>query len=364
MRRAFTLAVIALTITGCATPRPFLAPIIKEAGPSSLGHYVGSRLGKRGPVIETGSAARGEALFDPAAAEDCRHRAAARTATVTLCAQDPIDEPMLDAWLTDFSAALDALNRRVFADTPLILLDLTVYAAGPSARIDFVRRMPFDGRTASLAFVTRTTLLRESLRRVPSQTFAHESYHAVLRARRLIDGIKPRKAPVTEIVLEESAAEFYGLCASLLATNVAVRAEANHDYRGRPGGVFLDAELRALIGGDFEARKPALSRYEVKVIADMVATTLWSDAIGPRYIAEGDRAEGQAILALCSKENLSTRGGFRALLARAAEDGKDAAPLPTFEGDTRTAYFARYRDAIARRRADQAARDRLKAQDR
>lgn len=40
----------ALLLAGCATPRPFLAPIIKEAGPNSLGHYVGSRRDKGAPL--------------------------------------------------------------------------------------------------------------------------------------------------------------------------------------------------------------------------------------------------------------------------------------------------------------------------
>lgn len=279
------------------------------------------------------------------------------TAQVRVCAQQAIEDTTLDWWMADFAGALDALNRQVFADDPRIKLDITLFAAEPGARIDFVRRTALDGNKASLAFVTRTTLLREPMRRVVSQSFSHESLHAILRAKRLLAGGAPRKTPLPELLLEESAAEFFGLCGSLYATNVAVRAEANHDYADRPGGVLRDAELRSLLAGDFEKRRPALSRYEVNIIAELVATTIWSDAIGPLYIAEADRAEGRAIFALCTRENLATQDGFRALLTKIAGDGADAAPLPPFEGEVRSAYFQRYRDAIDRRRADQSQRE-------
>jgi hypothetical protein len=356
MNRIALFAAFALLVAGCATPRPFLAPILKQAGPNSLGHYVGSRRDKGAPVIETGSAARGEAAFDPAAAALCRNGPAFATAQVKVCSQNALEDATLDWWIADFAGALDALNRKVFGDDPAVVLDMTLYAAEPGAKIDFVRRTALDGNKASLAFVTRTTLLREPMRRVVSQSFAHESFHAILRTKRLLAGGDPHKSPLTELLLEESAAEFFGLCGSLYATNLAVRAEANHDYAGRSGGVLRDAELRSLLAGDFEERRPALSRYEVNVIAEMTATTIWSDAIGPLYVAEADRAEGRAILSLCTQENLATPDGFRAWLTRIAEDGVDAAPLPPFENEVRSAYFQRYRDAIVRRRADQAER--------
>ncbi len=348
--RALFVATLLALVAGCATPRPFLAPILKDK-PQSLGHYVGSRIDRAAPVIESGSAARGEARFNPDMAGVCRRSTETMSAVVSICAQEALEDDSLQFWIEDFAAALETLNARVFGDAPRIHLDVTLFAAGPSEKIDFVRRAPFDGATARLSFVTRTTLLREPFRRVVSQSFAHETYHAIPRARRLLAGETPRRGTVTAMLLEEGAAELYGLCGSLLATNLASRAEANHDFRGRPGGVFLDAELRAMLLGDFDVRKPALSRAEIDVAAEMIATTLWSHAIGPRTIAEADRDDGRALLALCTQENLGDEARFRALLARHAEDGVEAAPLPPFEGSVAEDYFRRYREAIARWRA-------------
>lgn len=346
LRLAIAGALLGL-LAACATPQPFLAPILK-ASPQSLGHYVGSRLDKGRPVIETGSAARGETRFKPEAAAACRHAQAPGPVMVTLCTEHPLEDASLAFWLEDFAAALDALNARVFGDGPRIGLDVMLYAAGPSERVDFVRRTPLEGETVRLAFVTRTTLLREPFRRIVSQSFAHETHHAIVRARRLLAGGAPQRSAVTATILEEGAAELYGVCGALLATNLSSRAESNHAFRGRTGGVFRDAELRSLLAGDYDLRKPALSRSEIDVAAEMLATTLWSDAIGPRYLAEADRDEGRDILALCTQETLATEVGFRTLLTRHAEDGLEAAPLPAFEGAVSADYYGRYRAAVRR----------------
>lgn len=343
---AFALAAVLLA-GGCATPRPFLTPLLKEARSDSLGHYVGSRRIKGSAVIESGSAARGSQDFDPEAADACRS-AARGGAAVSVCARDPISDETLDFWIGDFAGALDALNTTVFGDGPLFKLDVTIYAAGPSERISFTRRAPVTDNRISLAFVTRTTLLKEPFRRVVSQSFAHESHHAITRARRLLAGGAPRMSGTTETILEEGAAELYGLCGALLAANLASRAESNHEFGGGRGGVLPDASLRSLLAGDYEALRPALSRLEIDRAAEMLATTIWSGAIGARYIAAADRDEGRAILALCTKDNLATPEGFAVLLEKLGEDGADAEPLEPFEGAVRDAYFAEYRAAIAR----------------
>lgn len=359
----FELAGAALLSAACST-----TPSAREAlgwwgfPPDGTYYFAAVKSEGDSAALFSGSAVVGDKKFKAAGGREL-YRSSVGGAEVIVKAPRSISDadlstwyaakPSATVWIDRYSLSLDAMRTKVFGPAaPSVGVTLT--AAPPRSDIDHVSGAPIDGNKLRLQFAARDGMFSEFYLALTSATFAHEVHHAYWGYYEWKEHGAETRDNESRFAfgLREAAAELFGLCVGLGATNLQDRvAERGHAADGM-GGVFSDKELQLLLSGEGEYHqtrgKPVGERALIHSIGPVVVNTIWTSVIGPDYIAEYDRESGRQLAALCTAENLGSPEGFLALVRRFAEDGVDAPHLPDLTPEARKKESKRLRDAIDR----------------
>ncbi|NWG70944.1 MAG: hypothetical protein HXY23_04945 [Parvularculaceae bacterium] len=333
-----------LCLAACATSGVSIQDELRAAASDIGGSFVLFRRDGDDILIRSGTV-RGGAEPPPTLDAECARGSAHKIQVVVArSARFPCNE--LDAaWTTGFAKSLSLALAGVFADAaPSLAVSLSIFP--DRTRIDVEADDDVGADPVNLSFASTELEFAPMARRLISHAVAHEVFHAGLHLGRA------RAAPESferfadfERILEEAAAELFGICVSLATDNVASRAESNVTVNGRPGGVLTDSELRQLV----RERGPMDgSGLDLSNMGQAAANSIWTSVIGPTYLASGDSDDGRTLSSLCSAENLASIDGIRRLVGTFAEDGSDAPPFPDWNAKIGVEYDGVYRSAHAR----------------
>ena len=356
------LAAVVL-LAGCATMPSGREALERHGFPSDGAYFVTLNSKGAAAALFSGSVFDGDKKFKAAGGRELYRSSAADAANVVLKAPRSVFSvdisawnaamPAARAWIEDYALSLDAMRTKVFGyAAPSIKLTLKIAPIGSD--IDHIAGAAVNDDALGLEFVAPDNLFSQFQLAMTSSTFAHEIHHAYWAyydwkasgARRSPDG------PKHVMALREAAAELFGICVGLGATNVQDRVSERTYAADGMGGVLTDQELYWLMSGEgnyTQTRGEPVSEAALfEFFGPVIANTIWTSVIGAEYIAEDDRESGRKLRELCTVENLGSLEGFRALVRRFAEDGVDAPHLPDLTPELKKAGSKQLRDAIDR----------------
>ncbi|HBK93268.1 MAG TPA: hypothetical protein DDZ68_16520 [Parvularcula sp.] len=353
----------ALLSTACSTAPSAREALTQQGFPADgVTYFVSFKSDGEAAAVFSGSAVVGDKKFKATGAREF-YRSSSGGAAVIVKAPKSISavdlstwyaaKPSARVWIDRYSRSLDAVRAKVFGPAaPSVSVTLTV--APPRSDFELVSGAPVEGDKLRLEFAARDALFSEFYRALTSATFAHETHHAYWGYYQWKERGGANRGSELGITLglREAAAELFGICVGLDATNVQDRISQRNHAADNMGGVFSDKELQFLLsgGGEYSQTrgKPVSERALIRSTGPIIANTIWTSVIGADYMAEYDRESGRKLAALCTPENLGSPEGFFSFVRRFAEDGVDAPHLPEMTLETKDAGSKRLRAAIDR----------------